>query len=151
MKNIIIGAVLVIVIGAGAFAFANSGEDNNDTNSSPNLQPSPVASSDGNEPADTNEPADESEPASQTIVYTSDGFSPDSYQVTAGSLVAVRNDSDQVLEFASDDHPTHTKQGELNVGQIAPGEQKTFTPTQPGEWGFHNHLNSLHTGVINVE
>lgn len=85
------------------------------------------------------------------ITYTDDGFVPDTYIAGIGASLTVQNDSTSDLDFESNNHPTHTKNSELNVGTVKAGENKTVKLTKEGEWGFHNHLNSAHTGTITVE
>lgn len=89
--------------------------------------------------------------ASATITYDGDKFSPASVTVKAGDSVKVVNSSETDMQFDSDPHPVHTDNTELNAGLIAPGESKTFTLTNVGKWGYHNHLNSSQQGTIVVE
>jgi len=86
----------------------------------------------------------------QTITYSDDGFSPADLAVKEGTKITIKNDSSRTLDFASDDHPTHLTNSELNVGLIEPGASKNFTPSK-GTWGFHDHLNASATGQIVVE
>jgi len=83
------------------------------------------------------------------ITYSDDGFSPGDITVNEGEEVVIINNSSEALDFASDDHPTHQTNSELNVGLIEPGERDSFSPSK-GEWGYHDHLNSSATGTITV-
>lgn len=85
------------------------------------------------------------------ITFTDEGFVPSQYIAGINAKLTVQNDSSSDLDFASNDHPTHTKNSELNVGVVKSGEIKTVTLTEKGEWGFHNHLDSSQTGTITVE
>ena len=85
------------------------------------------------------------------ITYTDDGFVPAKYLGSVGGTLTVQNDSSSDVDFESNDHPTHTKNSELNVGTVKAGESKTIDLSKKGEWCFHNHLNSTHTGSITVE
>lgn len=89
--------------------------------------------------------------ADVTITYTDSGFENAAYAVKSGGTVTVQNDSSETLEFSSDDHPAHTDNPELNMDALDPGESGQFTPQQTGEWGFHNHLFSNHSGVLTVQ
>lgn len=89
--------------------------------------------------------------AGVTIVYTNTGFVKQTITVGAGDTVHVQNDSDNTLDFSSDDHPTHREQPILNLGDIAPGQSKTLVMNTTGTWGFHNHDNAAHTGTLVVE
>lgn len=52
---------------------------------------------------------------------------------------------------ASDPHPTHTGLSGFDSGRgYGEGENYSFTFNEPGNWGFHNHLNSGDTGKIIV-
>jgi plastocyanin len=88
---------------------------------------------------------------SVTIIYGNSGFSPSSYTIASGGTVTVQNNSDEVLDLKSNDHPVHTDNTELNIGEVNPGESKTFTLERTGTWGFHNHERDSHTGTITVE
>lgn len=104
-------------------------------------------------PQETTKPTtnETNEKANVTITYTDNGFEPSSVTVKAGEVVKVVNNSSSSLQFSSDDHPTHTHDPELNQSVQASGESVTFTLERPGEWGFHDHLNSRHTGIITVK
>ena len=54
-------------------------------------------------------------------------------------------------ESSPNDNPTHTKDSELNVGNVPQGSSKTFTVTKKGTWSYHNHNNASDTGTIIVE
>lgn len=85
-----------------------------------------------------------------TIVFTDNGFEQSSYTVKKGQTVTVENQSSNELEFASDEHPTHRQQPELNIAPTAPGASTNFTPTKTGTWGFHDHIRSQFTGKLIV-
>lgn len=101
--------------------------------------------------APTEQSTEGTEEVAATIVYTNDGFSNPNITVKAGDTIRIQNDSDSTLSFNSDDHPTHTKQSELNVGEIEAGQSKTFMIDAKGTWGYHNHFNDSHMGKIVVE
>ena len=88
--------------------------------------------------------------SSLTIVFTDSGFEQSKYTVKKGQTITVKNQSSNELEFASDDHPTHRQQPELNTATTAPGESTNFTPTKTGTWGFHDHIRSQFTGELIV-
>lgn len=102
-----------------------------------------------NTPAQTNKTSDQ--PAAATITYTDNGFSPTTTKVKSGDTVKVVNQSGGQLQFASDPHPTHTDDPELNAGDIATGDSKSFVVTTKGDWGFHNHYDHSKSGRITVE
>jgi len=85
-----------------------------------------------------------------TITYDGNGFSVSPSKVKAGGTVKVVNNSQSDMNFDSDPHPVHTDEPELNVGEVAPGQSKTFTVTKTGTWGFHNHLDPSQHGSLTV-
>lgn len=147
---IILAVVIVALAGIWYFALRDTDTDNSDTVNTEQTDTTNTPS-DETPAADEGDEQAETAPESVTITYTNNGFSPRSYTVKAGGTVTVRNDSDQVLDFASDPHPVHTDNLDLNAGVISPGQSKTFTPTRTGEWGIHNHENDSHTGTLTVE
>lgn len=86
-----------------------------------------------------------------SISYNGTKFSPANETVRVGDRIEVVNNSQNVMEFASDQHPTHNDNSELNVGDIQPGERATFTVLTPGTWGFHDHYNATAGGELIVE
>lgn len=85
-----------------------------------------------------------------TIVFTSNGFEKQNYSVAKGQTVAVKNNSNIVVEFSSDEHPTHTDNPELNMDVLQPGQQGTFTPERTGTWGIHDHEHPEFTTTLTV-
>lgn len=87
----------------------------------------------------------------KTITYTDGGFDPSTTTVKAGDTIRIMNRSSMPLSFNSDDHPAHTDQDELNVGDVPRNRSQEFTVTQAGTWGYHNHENAAHSGKLIVE
>lgn len=140
----IVAAILVIV---GIYAVTGSEDDPGTTSGTDTSQ-----NTDNSDSADSTDASDTDEAvAGDTIAYTDSGFSPATLTVTAGTTITIKNDSTQELQFNSDQHPIHTDNSDLNVGDVAPGESKTFTISEAGTWGYHNHLNSGDGGEIIVE
>ncbi len=88
--------------------------------------------------------------SSNTINYSDNGFDPISLQVKSGETVTINNKSSRPLQFSSDDHPTHTKNTELNQSVLSPGKSLAFKVTKLGTYGYHDHLNSEQAGKIIV-
>lgn len=86
-----------------------------------------------------------------TITYSDKGFSPSNITVKAGDLVTVTNNSSSSLQFASDPHPQHTDDADLNVGVIKKGQTMTFIASKIGTFSFHNHYQAGDTGMIIVQ
>lgn len=144
---IVTGLVAAALIIGGIVITNNKSKDNKavqNTNSS-TTQSQPAQAS------DTSNTTTQPETAAPTITYTSSGFSPSSITVKRGDAITIKNNSSQTVEFYSDDHPTHTKNPELNIGTVGPGgTSMTFMLNTSGTWGYHNHLNSSQTGTIVV-
>ena len=141
MKNGILVLIVIAVIGVGGFLIL---KDNDDSSESANQ-----AQTSSNE-AQTSQ--DEQKPTTEanTITYTDDGFSPESLNVKSGTTIMVRNNSSRTLDFASNEHPTHKINPDMNIGIIEPGESKTFT-ISAGAWSYHDHLNPGATGTLTAE
>jgi len=88
--------------------------------------------------------------AGATITYGSGGFSSGSVTLGSGGKLTIVNNSSQSLDFASDPHPIHTINPELNAGAISAGSSKTITLNTKGSFGVHNHLNSSRRATIVV-
>lgn len=94
--------------------------------------------------------ATEEKDVAAVITYTGKGFEPDSSSVDANSQVRIRNRSIRLLKFVSDPYLEESDNQELNVGEIKPGETKTFYVSQSGRWGYHNALDPSETGTLIV-
>lgn len=140
MKTFIIGLVAVVVIGGGYLVLhknnSNSGYGSSTSSSSSSA---PAASSSS------------TKPAAATITYDGSSFSPSSITVKSGDTVEVKNTSSTDVQVQSNPHPTHTDDQDLNVGLISAGQTKTFTVTQKGTFGYHNHLNPSQQGGITIQ
>lgn len=83
------------------------------------------------------------------------GFVPESMTIEVGDTVTWKNDSRETAYVAPDDDPSHAKYLEIwdddGTGEIAPGEEYSFTFIDAGTYTYHNHLNALETGIIIVE
>lgn len=143
MKKSLIIVVLLVIAGALVFVFGFSSTTDS---------PAPTENNQPSTNTDTTQQPDNEVTSSDqvTIVYTDDGFENSTYAIASGGTVTVQNNSTTTLEFSSDDHPAHRDNPELNTDAIEPGETVQFTPQEEGEWGFHNHLLSVHTGVLTV-
>jgi len=147
--KLVIALVIVVIIAIGGFMLL-SGDDkkkddsNATTGSSATPTPSPVGES-------APMPSPAAEAIAVTITYNGNSFSSSASTMKAGGKVKVVNQSNVVLDFDSDPHPVHTNNTELNVGDIEPGQSKTFTIAKTGTWGYHNHLNARQSGSITVE
>lgn len=142
----IIAAAGIILLGTWAYIMSQPGTDNTAIDT-----PTPTPSS----PVETNEPPAPTEAvteptSSATIAFTDSGFSPATTTVKKGAVITVVNNSTVDVQFSSADHPTHQLRPELNMERLQPGKSGTFTVTEVGTWGFHDHLDATKTGKIVV-
>jgi hypothetical protein len=132
----VITIVIIILVGLGAWWFLTAQPAKNST----------TASSQTTSENQTSAPSTDG----ITIVFTNNGFEQQNYAVAAGQTVTVKNESSIELEFSSDEHPTHTDNPELNMEILQPGKQTTFTPTEAGTWGIHDHEHPEFTTTLTV-
>ena len=143
----VLGLALVLALaGVVAYMLMNQTSQTDTTPNDISSETKPNNSAAKNE---TNE-TDEGDTEVVIIVFTENGFTPNEYIVKAGQPVTVTNNSNGQLQFSSDDHPAHTDETELNLPVLEPGKSATFTPSQVGTWGFHDHLNAQYTGTLTV-
>lgn len=83
--------------------------------------------------------------------YSSSGFAPSSVTIAQGGTVTWTNNASLQMRVSSNPHPTHTNLPGFDSPNIEPGGTWSYTFTQKGNWGYHNHLNSSFTGVVVVE
>lgn len=95
------------------------------------------------------------------VVYTDEGFDPDTITVNSGETVRWINNSSRNMRVASAVHPTHTlypaKSGDDCLGSsfdacvgVAQGGSWEFTFDEIGSWKYHDHLNASKTGTVEV-
>jgi plastocyanin len=142
---VIAGLVVLIIVVGGAFALTSNSDSKSNNSSTTNSKQSSTStkSSATSSNNDTQ--------AAATITYDGSSFSPSHITVKSGDKVTVKNASSTNVQFDSDPHPVHTDDEDLNAGFIVPGDSKTFTVTQKGEYGYHNHLSSSQKGSITVQ
>lgn len=153
VKLIIAVVIVAAVAGGVVWAMNKKDSDKNDAGT-PNSSQSTTPTDDSGEKEQTtgnDSSSTAGEAPAVTIMYNGSSFQPNSGTLKAGQTVKVVNQSNQPLDFDSDPHPVHTDNRELNAGDIAPGESKTFKITQKGTWGYHNHLNASQRGSLMVE
>lgn len=140
LTAIIIG-VIVLLAGAGIWWFLNA-----QPNSAPTEETTQTPTTTTNETkqeSDTNS-------GSTVIIFTNNGFEKSSYTAKVGDTVTVRNTSSLVVEFSSDDHPTHRENPELNLQALQPGQEATLTAKTAGTWGIHDHEHPEFTTTLVV-
>ena len=169
--NTLIAIIAVIVIaGGGLFLLTRDGsdtlppentntEENGNVNNSTSTPPSSTNTNTNTGSSNNNEQTSSTE---TVITYTASGYSPKTVTINVGDSVRFVNNSDSGMWTASAVHPTHSvypvKDDADCLGSsfdaceaTAPGESWTYTFTEAGDWGFHNHVNASHTGTVTVE
>ncbi len=137
--RIVLGVLIVIMLGLLAWVIAteDASEGEETTRSEREEQRQPVE----DEAIETLE-----------VVYTEDGFEPETITVSEGDTVTWENRSEVPMWVASDAHPAHTDYPEFDAGEgFAPGGSYSFTFDRTGNWGYHDHLSSFRTGTVVVE
>lgn len=123
----------------------------------PKTTPSPAPSG---SPAPTSQPSGSSNLNSATGTTTtssvttvslgSGSFSPATVTVPRGSAVVFQNDDTQPHWVASDPHPIHTNLPGFDLGLIPAGTRQSFSFSQTGTFGYHDHLNTNVRGTVRV-
>lgn len=137
-RSVVTTGIIIIILAVGAWFVVGKSNTNKANNNASNQ--SQAASS-----------ASGSQTAADTITYDGNSFSPNALTVKSGTSVTIKNTSSEQVQVQSNPHPTHTDDPDLNVGLIDPGKSKTFTVTQKGTFGYHNHLDPSQQGAIAVE
>jgi len=71
--------------------------------------------------------------------------------IKKGNTIKFINNSSKAFWPASDPHPVHTNLAGFDARQgLSQGESYSFTFTQEGNFGYHNHLNPGQSGIITV-
>jgi len=79
------------------------------------------------------------------------GFTPAAMTVAPGTKVTWIALDDSQPFVASNPHPLHTDQPGLQSGTLGMGESFSYTFTQSGTWGYHNHNATTQTGSVTVQ
>ncbi len=91
-------------------------------------------------------------PPKNTIILTSEGFSPRTLTIRAGETVTFTSERGKYFWPASDFHPTHTLFPAFDSKKpVAPSDSWSFTFEKPGTYPFHDHLAAYFFGIIKVE
>lgn len=96
-----------------------------------------------------------------TVYYTDSGFIPEEVTVQeGGKVVFIDESSNHDMWVASNDHPVHSNYDSTSLNEHCPGEsfdqcstesKFEFTFGKTGEWSYHNHRLSSHSGRVVVE
>ena len=91
-------------------------------------------------------------PTTVTMSMGENAYSPVNLTIALGTTVVFRNDWSSDRWPASDSHPSHTIYPAFDPLQaVLPGASWSFTFTQAGTWGYHDHLKPSIGGLITVQ
>lgn len=96
----------------------------------------------------SNQPAVSTLPKEVTVEVTENGFVPKKVTITAGSAVRWVNKTDEKVTVNSDDHPTHRKFKELNLGEFSKQSTLVHIFTTKGTYTYHDHFHPNRTGAV---
>lgn len=90
-----------------------------------------------------------------TVEIKENEFEPESLEIKKGETVTWLNSSGRYAWPASDPHPTHTNYSDTSPFfdpelPMKADEAWSFTFSKPGNWRYHDHLDSSKRGVIVV-
>jgi len=173
-SNLVIGFIVLVVLVGGAYYYNTTQSTEPAENPEGVSQTVPVPGSDNvdemivKEDGDVMEKKDtmiDKETAS-IITYTDAGFSPSPITISKGSSVMFKNESSRDFWPASALHPTHTAYPGSDIKKcdtieggnifdackrIPPGGEYSFTFSEAGEWGYHDHLRANLFGKVVVQ
>jgi len=164
-KYIVIGIVVLVIILGGSLILRNRNtptyvdppQDNTSTNQ--------VTQTPGGDPNKTARSARQGQRAASpaaTIVYTEQGFTPETITIKKGETVTFKNKSGRGMWVASNPHPTHTFYPEKSPSDclgssfdacqaVAAGADWSYTFTSVGVWRYHDHLREDNQGTVIVQ
>lgn len=90
-------------------------------------------------------------PAGFVDIRHNSGFFPNSLIAAPNTKITWIALDDSLPYVASDPHPTHTDLPGLSSSTLHMGETYSFTFTQAGDWGYHNHNAPSQTGSVTVQ
>lgn len=85
------------------------------------------------------------------ITVSDDGFNPTQVKIKPGTRVVWVNKSTKTATVNSDDHSTHAKYKDLNLGAFETGKSVQLKFETIGNYSYHNHLLPEQKGEIVVE
>jgi plastocyanin len=132
-------AILAIVVVGGGIIIAVSGSKKDKNTATP--EPTVVKH--------TPSPTPSGKASRNVVKLTANGFEPKTITIKSGESIFF--DNTIRMEIASDPHPSHTNNPELNSTLVAAGKGDLIKLTRKGTFGFHNHLNPAQRGTVIVQ
>jgi plastocyanin len=142
-KGALIGAIVIGFALAGLIVYT-LGQQQNQTPETSDVESNMNATPDR---------ADQAAPTPServSVTYTDHGFEPSDLTVKKGTIITIKNESSNDVQFSSNEHPSHRDNTEMNLEVLSTGESGSYTATKVGTWGFHDHLNESRTGTVTV-
>jgi plastocyanin len=141
---LVIGIIVLLAVLGGIGVFALNSQQTKAPSSASNQSEVTTGSTEADNQAAPN-PSER-----MTITFTDEGFSPEEITVKKGTVVTVKNESSKMVQFSSDEHPSHRDNTEMNLMTLSPGETDSYTATAVGTWKYHDHIDESKTGTVVV-
>ena len=89
--------------------------------------------------------------SSVSVVLTEKGFVPAYFRIKKGTTVVFSTTRGKDFWPASNEHPEHSIYPQFDPKEpVMPSKTWSFTFDKAGQWGFHDHIRSYFTGVVEV-
>lgn len=92
-----------------------------------------------------------SNPTGLVVDVRDGGNAPASITVSNGQKLTWVNLRTGLVRVASNPHPAHTALPGFESGDLVLGQEYTYTFTQSGNWGYHNHWDPSQIGTVQVQ
>ena len=164
-KYVVSGIVVLVVLIAGFLAIKNGSNQSSQTSQSLPVTESPQKSAADNSAATTTGEAGQGQAiknSAAVVVYTEQGFIPETVTVKKGEAVTFKNKSGRDMWVASNPHPTHTLYPEKLPSDclgssfdackgVPAGADWSYTFNSVGTWRYHDHLRPDNQGTVVVQ
>ena len=138
MKNLIIGAVVLVVLAGGAFALTNNSDNKSE-------KPVNTTSSTSSKPDDNSTQTDQTTSNTNSVSINNFKFSPSSITVKKGTTVTWTNNDSVGHTVTETDGKDGPKSSDLNQGQSF-----SFTYNTVGTFKYHCSIHTNMTGSVTV-
>jgi len=167
MSKVVLVLAVVLLVGGGAFYYFRQSAEAPAGDSMKEDEAAMMAEKDKKMvEEDIKMTEDKMMESGNIIKFTESGFTPKEVKIKVGETVTFKNESSRTVAPASAMHPTHKAYPGSDINKcgtadqskifdscagIPAGKMWSFTFTQKGSWGYHNHLNPKDFGKIIVE
>jgi plastocyanin len=155
MNRTIIGIIVIVLLGLGAYALMNN--DPNDENTA-----GQATTTENGSAFPTSTATGTGQGGGSSVTYTATGFSPKSVTIKRGQSVTWTNQGGGNMWVASAPHPQHTAYSGTSLDDHCPDANNdsldacgaknvyTFTFDKAGTWQYHNHAAPSNFGTVIV-